>query len=244
MVNDPLIDDHTIDDQLGLRLQARLNSTEALPLPGGAPGLSYGRHRGPAPTDCRVAAVVLAIYQDRAGRWTIPLTLRPSTLQHHGGQICLPGGRVEVGESVFDAALREFEEELGVRPEVIQHCGMLSQQYVYASDNLVHPIVITIAPPKSDWNPDPAEVAKVIPLPLSVLLDDSARRSILIRRALRTAVNNDDRRAQYAKSEADLPYLEFQAAAIHHKKQLIWGATALILEQLAQILRRLTSDVD
>ena len=166
----------------------------------------------------------------------IPLTLRPSTLLHHGGQICLPGGRVEEGESVQDAALREFEEELGVRPEVIQQCGMLSQQYVYASDNLVHPIVVTIHSPRNDWKPDPVEVAKVIPLPLSVLLDDSARTSMFIRRPLGESVDFDSCRAKTDDSEAQTQYLSFRAAAIHHEKQLIWGATALILEQLARIL--------
>ncbi|MEE2938046.1 MAG: NUDIX domain-containing protein, partial [Planctomycetota bacterium] len=65
----------------------------------------------------------------------IPLTLRPKSLQHHAGQVCLPGGRLEGDENPSQAALREFEEELGVRPQVTCHCGELSALYVYASNN-------------------------------------------------------------------------------------------------------------
>ncbi|NND99114.1 MAG: NUDIX domain-containing protein, partial [Pirellulaceae bacterium] len=103
-----------------------------------APTLAYGRHRGPSRDQSRVAAVVIAMYQQE-GQWMIPLTLRPATLQHHADQICLPGGRLERGETPTEAALREYQEELGVNPLIQIHCGELSTQYVFGSDNQVHP---------------------------------------------------------------------------------------------------------
>ena len=164
-------------------------------------------------------------YQDAKGQWTIPLTLRPSSLQHHGGQICLPGGRVEPDESILEAALREFEEELGIRPDVTHCCGELSPQYVYGSDNLVHPLVMLIQPPTQPWKPDPMEVEKVIPLHLSVLLDQSSRTELVKQRTVR-------------KADREVGRLKFRAPAIEHDEHQIWGATALILDQLARILQR------
>lgn len=207
------------------RLERRLSDRQHLPRPTVSPELSYGRHRGPANRTSRIAAVVVALYQDADGEWTIPLTLRPTSLQHHGGQVCLPGGQLESGESIDAAALREFEEELGVRPEVTRRCGELSTLYVYSSDNLVHPVVITIAPPTQPWKPDPAEVDQVIPLPLSVLLDESARTVLEKRKPVRSAAG-------------EVGSLRFRAAAFEHQDHLIWGATAMILDQLAQVLAK------
>ena len=153
------------------------------------------------------------------------MTLRPSSLQHHGGQICLPGGQVEQGESILQAALREFEEELGVRPEVTYCGGELSTQYVYASDNLVHPMVVLIRAPSQPWKPDPIEVEKVIPLRLSVLLNDSSRTRLVKQRSVRF-------------SGHEVGKLTFRAPAIQHEDHVIWGATALVLDQLARILQR------
>ena len=84
----------------------------ALPRSRMSPELSYGRHAGPAPHTARSAAVVLLLFR-RAGRWHLPLTERPLTLAHHAGQISLPGGAVDHGESSIEAARRELKEELG-----------------------------------------------------------------------------------------------------------------------------------
>ena len=213
------------DSSLPERLQRLLSDPQSFPPPTVSPELSYGRHRGPAHLGSRIAAVVVALYQDPQGQWTIPLTLRPSSLQHHGGQICLPGGQVEKDESILQAALREFKEELGVEPEVKCCGGELSTQYVYASDNLVHPMVVLIQPPSQPWKPDPMEVEKVIPLRLSVLLNESSRTRLVKQRSVRF-------------SGQEVGKLTFRAPAIQHGDHEIWGATALVLDQLARILQR------
>ena len=64
-----------------------------------SPQLSYGRHAGPAPCTARAAAVLLMLFR-RRGRWHLPLTERPKTLPHHGGQISLPGGAIERRRSI------------------------------------------------------------------------------------------------------------------------------------------------
>jgi len=187
--------------------------------------LAYGRHRGPAPLGTRQAAVVIALYQQAPGRWTIPLTLRPRSLQHHGGQISLPGGRIERGEDAYTAALREFHEELGLRPNVTLRCGELSTQYVYASANLVQPVVAIIETPSEPWKPDPIEVEKVIELPLDVLMDDQYR-------------DSPNRQIAVKKDGIKVGSLTMETPGLRFENHHIWGATALILDQLAQILHR------
>src|SRR6478609_6500408 len=95
-----------------------------------SPQLSYGRHAGPALVTSRPAAVLLLLFR-RRGRWMLPLTERPLSLPHHGGQISLPGGAVDVGESSCGAAMRELGEELGVVDQV-EVLGCLSDSYVFA----------------------------------------------------------------------------------------------------------------
>ena len=77
-----------------------------------SPEMSYGRHAGPAPHTARCAAVAILLFR-RDGRWHMPLTERPTTLARHGGQISLPGGVIEAGESSFAAVQRELREVKG-----------------------------------------------------------------------------------------------------------------------------------
>src|SRR5687768_9711616 len=86
------------------------------------PQLSYGRHFGPAPDNARLAAVMILLFPDGED-WRLPLVLRPVSLTAHGGQIGLPGGAVDPGESSDQAALRELTEELGVGAEGVELLG-------------------------------------------------------------------------------------------------------------------------
>ncbi len=230
------------------RISSRLCDGTPLPRPRWVPELSYGRHRGPSRPQSRMAAVAVTLYHCPKQGWVIPLTLRPLNLQHHGGQVCLPGGHVEAGETMFDAAFREFREELGVDAKVKTICGQLSPQFVYASDNLVHPVVALIENP-GPWDPDPVEVAQVITLPLTQLktmvfepaaapesADCSSSRQVprFFDANFRGRYVVMQRGVVADKEEVD--QLRFRAPALTHQKHRIWGATALILDQLAQVL--------
>lgn len=165
---------------------------------------------------------MIAMFRDPDGEWVIPLTLRPFVLQHHGGQISLPGGRIESGESPMQAALREFHEELGVVANVQRELGELSKQYVYASNNVVYSFVVEIEAPAQPWHPDPTEVAEVVMLPLETLCDPRHRHVMTQRKALR-------------KDEQLVDEIAFSASAIQCGSHRIWGATAMILDELAEI---------
>lgn len=228
------------------RIRSRLSDGTPLPRPRLVPELSYGRHRGPARPQSRIAAVAVTLYHCPKQGWVIPLTLRPLSLQHHAGQICLPGGRVEAGETMFEAAFREFREELGIEPKVTTFCGQLSPQYVYASDNLVHPVVAVIEQP-GPWNPDPVEVAQVITLPLGQLekmvpepssqnADGSFSRKVRKSPDAKRCGSEVIKQRAVMADSGEVDQLRFRAPSFSHQDHQIWGATALILDQLARVL--------
>lgn len=219
------------------------------------PELAYGRHRGPAGIRSRQAAVAVVLLHDEAQGWAIPLTRRPTTLRHHGGQICFPGGRIEPGESAELAALREFEEELGVGLGAVSTCGRLPQQYVYASDNQVTPHVFVAKRPDVDWSPDPVEVDEVIEMPLSALTDEPVIEPISQNREIKTRQASGTRPLSPTRSASLHPprgsvngengtRFQFHAPAYSFGNYRIWGATAVILNHLAQCLRTLSLRTD
>jgi 8-oxo-dGTP pyrophosphatase MutT (NUDIX family) len=148
----------------------------------------------------------------------LPLTERPPTLSRHGGQISLPGGAVELGESSRDAALRELEEELGVEGPV-DILGRLADCYVFASDFVITPWVATTTS-EPVWRPYDREVHGVVELPLDVLLNDQAIERVIIKRGP----------------------LVFSAPCLRVGTACIWGATSVILGELAAALREIAAN--
>ena len=120
-------------------LEERLARRLAEPLPGRAawmrcePRLAFGRHAGPAPDNARRAAVMALLYWD-GDQWRVPLTLRPEHFTEHAGQICFPGGGMDPGESPEQAAVREIDEELQIRPDDVTIVGRLSELYIFVTN--------------------------------------------------------------------------------------------------------------
>lgn len=176
-----------------------------------SPELGYGRHAGPAPSDARHAAVMLLLFL-RDGQWHLPITERPTSLLRHAGQISLPGGTIEPSETSEQAAVRELREELGIDVP-IDMLGCLADCYVFASNFVVTPW-LAFASTEPRWQPDAREVQQVIELPLAALLDPDAIGSTAIHRGP----------------------LEFRAPCYRVSGVCIWGATSVILSDLAEIL--------
>ena len=95
------------------------------------------------------------------------ITRRSSHLRQHPGQWALPGGRMETGEEADAAAIRETEEELGIRLKPEDLLGYLDD-YPTRSGFLITPVVAW-ADPDLVIRPDPGEVAEVHHIPLAVL---------------------------------------------------------------------------
>ena len=179
------------------------------------PNPRLGRRYDQFPDDARQAAVLVLLYpyQDR---WHLPLTLRLATLPDHAGQVSLPGGAIEPGESSAVAAIREFREELGANHAKIEILGRLAPIYVEVSNFRVEPWVgFTSQRPR--WVPNPAEVEELLQVPLAHLLDPD---------------NFGHHQRQHQGEPYTAPHFTWQS----HQ---IWGATCMILGQFVLLLEEL-----
>jgi len=110
------------------------------------------------------AAVAAVILPDRAGRACFLLTRRASRLRAHAGQWALPGGRVDAGEDIVDAALRELHEELGAHLGRDTVVGLLDD-YPTRSGYAITPVVCWAGDaPRLHPNPDEVSVVHLVPL--------------------------------------------------------------------------------
>lgn len=163
------------------------------------------------PVDARRAAALILLYPTERGV-ALPLTVRHHGLPYHAGQLSLPGGRIDAGESSEAAALRETWEEIGVPPADVRVLGPLSTLWVVVSNHLVQPFV-GIADARPHFRLAEREVTALIELPLSHLHD--------------TAAVGWDRRLRDGLA-IDVPYFSFEG----HQ---IWGATAMVLSEFAAL---------
>jgi 8-oxo-dGTP pyrophosphatase MutT (NUDIX family) len=112
-----------------------------------------------------VALVLGAAWQEAPT--DIVVTLRASKLNRHGGQFALPGGRLDEGEDVIDAALRETHEEVGLCLDKSSVLGLLDDM-VTRSGFVITPVVVW-AGAGASFTPDPGEVAQLYRVPLQEL---------------------------------------------------------------------------
>lgn len=158
-------------------------------------------------------AAVLIPLIDRGEDLSVLLTLRADDLRHHAGQISFPGGRLESADTdAVAAALRETEEEIGLRREYVEVIGQLPD-HVVISGFRVTPVVGLVRP-GFELVLDPTEVAGTFEVPLRHLLDPSTHA-----RSWRRIEDVD-------VETLDLPWGSFN----------IWGATAGMLLTLREVL--------
>lgn len=159
------------------------------------------------------AAAVLVPLMERAAGTTVLLTLRAAHLSDHAGQVSFPGGRIDPTDADAEtAALREAEEEIGLPRSHVQLIGRLDT-YVTRTGYEVIPCVGLVTPPL-DLHPDPNEVAAVFEVPLSFFRDSRNRRR-------ESRIFQGRERHFYVYPWED---------------RYIWGATAGMLSNLAEVL--------
>lgn len=179
-----------------------------------SPALEFLRRAGRWPADSPAAAAVLAAFVEEDSGPALVLTRRRDDLVQHAGQVALPGGAVDPGDTTPEAAaLREAEEEVGLAPSRVRVLGRLPR-YPTTSGFLVTPVVGHVSG-AVQLAPSPDEVADLFTLPATVLVDRSRWRQ-----------------KTFDAGGSPLPYWE-----LHWAGQRVWGATAGILQLLLPLLR-------
>lgn len=206
-----------------IQLSERLSKRLAKPLPGGVAheplrAIPVGQikpkfdHAQPP----KPGSVLILLYED-GGKIKFPLTKRPDYLGAHGGQISLPGGKAEPGENYIQTALREGREEIGVHPEELHVIGRLSDFFVIPSNFMIVPVV-AYSLTKPSFVPQESEVVRILEGDLHELVREDA-----------------------VKTKEILAAKIYPMMAPHFliDHEIVWGATAMMLNELRVIIKEL-----
>jgi 8-oxo-dGTP pyrophosphatase MutT (NUDIX family) len=186
------------------------------------PGLEAQERMAPVPRpgwkrahvleETRPAAALLLLFPVD-GVASLLLTKRSPALPQHPGQVSLPGGAVDPGESIEAAALREAYEEVGLAPDLVRIVGRLTPVHIPVSGFVMYPVIGTAAT-RPATRPALEEVERIIEAPIEHVLDSA--------RHLRTTRVRDG-------VEFDMPFFDLDG-------EQVWGATAMVLAEFAAVL--------
>jgi 8-oxo-dGTP pyrophosphatase MutT (NUDIX family) len=204
------------------QLQAQLAET----LPGTAAQFkmthSIRVHSTQPRADAKIAAVMLLLYQ-KNDTWHTALIRRVATSNpddKHSGQISFPGGKQDpTDENLAHTALRETEEEIGIPMQNIQLLGQLTELYIPVSNFLVHPFVGYIQEIPI-FKPQASEVKAVLEVPIAHFTSSTHRKTTDMRFSPNILLK-------------EVPYFDVFG-------NVVWGATAMILNEFSEIAEKNT----
>ena len=202
-------------DQLSLKLQQRINNS----LPGEkAQQLTQvtvsANVEFPYSIEKAMPAAVLILLFPYNNDIHFFLTKRTNEVEHHKGQISLPGGAWEEGEKLHETAIRETEEEIGVPKHAVNYIGSLTPYFTAATGFMIHPF-LGWTQEKPETNIHDMEVNSLFHVPISALIDE------------KTLMIEDWTISGY---DAKVPFYNFSG-------RKVWGATAAILSEFKFILK-------
>jgi 8-oxo-dGTP pyrophosphatase MutT (NUDIX family) len=165
------------------------------------------------PEGARPAGVLVPL-RSRGGEITAVLARRSERVPHHKGQICFPGGSRDPGDvDLLDTALREAWEEVGISREDVEVIGTM-EPVITVTGFCIQPYVSRI-PEGAVFSLDGFEMAEVFDMPLSVF----------------------SRFENYRYAEATFQGRENRVYFFDYGPHTVWGATAMILRRLAELVR-------
>lgn len=168
------------------------------------------------PEDVRKAGVLVLFYPFN-GNINLVFIKRTEYPGVHSGQVSFPGGGSETGDiDIVATALREAEEEIGVARQAVVPVGTLTDLFIPPSNFLVTPVV-GYTPDRPDFKPDPEEVDQILEVPLNTLLDKDTRQE---------------------KDIMIFPAINLKVPCYYANGHVIWGATAMMLSELIDAIRK------
>jgi len=162
-----------------------------------------------------VPSSVLILFFPKNMQAHIIFIQRPKYNGVHSGQIAFPGGKTEVSDkSMLHTALRETDEEIGVKTNDIKVIGSLSKLYIPPSNFIVSPFVgyLDYEP---DFIPDAKEVQEVVTIPVDELMNEH----------------------NFRMHDIDTSGLKYKVPCFYIQEKVIWGATSMIVNELLEVLR-------
>ena len=163
----------------------------------------------------KYSSVLLLLFIEN-NELTACLIKRPKHMKHHAGQIALPGGRIEKGETEIETALRETYEEIGIQLNQIEILGSLSELYVEVSQFQIHPFVGWLDE-KPKFNINRNEVEKIVLLPLASF------------------------KSPFDEVELETISGKLNVPCVKYNGEIIWGATAMILSEFLDLINQYRS---
>ena len=179
--------------------------------------LSVDERSRTAPREYEKISAVLALLAPGEFGAEILLTRRSTKLSNHQGEISFPGGRVDTGESIVEAALRETHEEVGVHSQLVTVHAELSPLSTFVSRSYIVPVIATVHD-KPELSISAHEVERALWVPLAELVRADT---------FSWEWWNFDR----VEVPGDRPMFFF-----HLDDETIWGATARILHELLCVI--------
>jgi 8-oxo-dGTP pyrophosphatase MutT (NUDIX family) len=159
------------------------------------------------------SAVLLPVYCKQE-QYHLLFTRRTETVKYHKGQISFPGGTYEEGDgTLFDTALREGAEEIGLAADGVELLGELDDTVTSTSSYIISPFVVAIPWPYP-FKVNRSEIDEIIEVPIPALMDENC---------LRRGTELIDGK-------------EFISYFYNYRGKVIWGATARILHQFLQVV--------
>ena len=147
------------------------------------------------------------------------LTKRSNELEHHKGQISLPGGTQEENEELTHTALRETQEEIGINKTSISIIGSMTPLFVPVTGFMIHPF-IGYSSNKLEPTPDPSEVEAIFSVNISDLLNET---------------NQTIEKRNIRGYDVEVPYFKLN-------NYEVWGATSMILSEFRDLIKSIKEE--
>ena len=164
------------------------------------------------PKDAKQASVSIVLFEENNQLFFL-LTKRTDNVEHHKGQVSLPGGAIDKNETAQNASLRETKEEIGIDSSSLKSLGQLSSLYTPVSYFNIH-VFLWYSKIQPQIKIDNSEVDKVYKVSLDELLDNNL--------VSKTPLNSSG--------------FKINVPAFHFNECICWGATAMIITELKDII--------